>query len=90
MTHLDGNVLAGPAAGLFGMEITMMRGQCEACADVASLGEARVYGPPMGYIGRCRNCDNVLVVLVEHEGSRYVDMRGLRRIHLPVDATARG
>lgn len=78
MAHLDGNVLAGPVSDLFAFEPTTARGQCRSCADIAALGEAVVYGPPMGYVARCRNCDNVLIVVVEHDGQRSLSMPGLR------------
>ena len=42
MDHLDGNVLAGPAIGLFVFEPTMTQGQCQSCADIATLGQAMV------------------------------------------------
>jgi hypothetical protein len=27
-----------------------------------------VYGQPMGFVARCRSCDNVLMVIVERPG----------------------
>ena len=78
MDHLDGNVLAGPAIGLFVFEPTMTQGQCQSCADIATLGQAMVYGHAMGFVARCRNCDNVLMVIVERAGQKALSMRGLR------------
>ena len=78
MAHLDGNVLAGPATDLFVFEPTMARGQCASCDDIATLSQAMVYGPPMGYVARCRNCDTVLVVIIERGAERSLNMRGLR------------
>ena len=78
MTHLDGNVLAGGGADLFTFETTTATGQCDACEDVATLAEAMVYGGPMGLVARCRNCDAVLVVIVDRSSRAYLDMRGLR------------
>jgi hypothetical protein len=78
MDHLDGNVLAGPTAGLFVFEPTTTPGQCRACDDVAMLGQAMVYGQPMGFVARCRNCDSVLIVIVELAGQKSFNMRGLR------------
>ena len=78
MDHLDGNVLAGPAIGLFVFEPTMTQGQCQSCADIATLGQAMVYGHPMGFVARCRNCDNVLIVVIERAGQKSLNMRGLR------------
>jgi len=78
MDHLDGNVLAGPMSDLFVFEPTMTQGQCQSCADIATLGQAMVYGQPMGFVARCRNCDNVLIVIVECAGQKCLSMRGLR------------
>ncbi|MFL1377751.1 DUF6510 family protein [Nocardiopsis protaetiae] len=77
MHHLDGNVLSGSAADLFAFEATAAQGRCRSCADIAALGQALVYGLPMGHVARCRNCDNVLLIIVEHGGRRSLDMRGL-------------
>lgn len=78
MDHLDGNVLAGPILDVFAFEPTTTQGQCHSCADIATLGQALVYGHPMGVIARCRNCDNVLMVIVERDGQKSLNMRGLR------------
>jgi len=78
MHHLDGNVLAGPAAGLFAFEPTTAQGQCRSCADIAMLAQAMVFGHPMGFVARCRSCDNVLIVIVERDGQKSLGMRGLR------------
>jgi hypothetical protein len=77
MNHLDGNVLAGPAAELFAFEPTTTQGQCQSCGDIAMLGQAMVYGQPMGFVARCRSCDNVLMVIVERPGQKSLSMRGL-------------
>lgn len=78
MDHLDGNVLAGSTTDLFVFDPTTTQGQCQACADIATLGQAMVYGQPMGFVARCRNCDNVLIVIVERAGQKSLSMRGLR------------
>lgn len=78
MSHLDGNVLAGATSELFVFDPTMAKGQCESCADIAHLGQAMVYGQPMGFVARCRNCGNVLIVIVERGGRKSLNMRGLR------------
>jgi Family of unknown function (DUF6510) len=78
MDHLDGNVLAGPTTDLFVFEPTTTQGQCQGCDDIAMLGQAVVYGYPMGFVARCRNCDNVLIVIVELAGQKSFNMRGLR------------
>jgi hypothetical protein len=88
MEPLDGNVLAGALSDVFAFEPTATWGRCEACSDVAVLGQAVVYGHPMGFVARCRNCDNVLVVVVEHDGHTSFGMRGLQWMRVD-DAPAR-
>ncbi|WP_223624151.1 DUF6510 family protein [Microbacterium sp. EST19A] len=78
MGTLDGNVLAGPIGDLLSFEPTTARGQCAGCGDVAVLAQAAVYGQPMGYVVRCRNCDDVLMVVVERGGRSSLNMPGLR------------
>ncbi|WP_136055989.1 DUF6510 family protein [Microbacterium sp. K24] len=80
MGHLDGNVLAGPIGDLLSFEPTTARGECAGCGDVAALAQAAVYGHPMGYVVRCRSCDDVLMVVVERGGRTMLRMPGLRRL----------
>lgn len=63
------------------------RAKCPSCADIAALGQAMVYGQPMGFVARCGNCDNVLIVIVERAGQKSLNMRGLRwlRVADPVE-----
>lgn len=75
---LDGNVLAGPVGGMLSFEPTTARGQCDGCGDVAVLAQAVVYGHPMGYVVRCRNCDSILMVVVEHGDRTSLKTPGLR------------
>lgn len=87
MDHLDGNVLAGSTSDLFAFEPTTAQGQCRSCADVARLGQAMVYGQPMGFVARCRNCDSVLMVIVQRAGQTSFNMGGLRWLRV-VDGQA--
>ena len=80
MAHLDGNVLAGQLHGVFAFEPTTAEGQCVGCGDVAVLAQAAVFGQPMGFVVRCRSCDDVLMVIVERRGQTSFSMRGLRWI----------
>ncbi|MHA6668529.1 DUF6510 family protein [Homoserinimonas sp. A447] len=89
MDHLDGNVLAGPITELFVFEPTTTQGQCQSCGDIATLGQALVYGQPMGFVARCRNCDDVLIVIVERAGRKLLNMRGLRWLQV-LDSLERG
>lgn len=86
MSHLDGNVLAGAASDLFAFDLTTTEAQCASCSDIAPLGRALVFGPPMGFVARCRNCDSILIVVVERPEGRAFNARGLRWMRIGNDA----
>ena len=78
MDNLDGNVLAGPTSDIFGFDLTTSQAQSHFCEDIAVLGQAMVYGVPMGFVVRCRTCDHVLMVITEQAGRKSVSAQGLR------------
>jgi hypothetical protein len=86
MDRLDGNVLAGATTELFAFDATTAHGQCGMCDDIAALGQALVYGEPMGFVVRCRSCNSILLVLREVAGRRTLNMRGLRWLQVPDQA----
>ncbi len=90
MPHLDGNVLAGAASDLFAFDLTTTEAQCASCYDIAPLGRSLVFGPPMGFVARCRSCDSVLIVVVERPEGHAFDARGLRWMRIGNDAHAAG
>ena len=79
---LDGNVMAGALSEVFDLDITTVQGQCANCGDIAVLARSLVFGLPMGFVMRCRRCDNVLAVLVDATPRRRLAMRGLRWIDI--------
>ncbi|NNU26431.1 DUF6510 family protein [Isoptericola sediminis] len=83
---LDGNCLAGPLAGFFTADVTVVTGCCRHCGDVAMMGASVVYRHPMGAVARCRACTAVLLVVVEHPDGTRVGMAGLAWWRLPVES----
>jgi Family of unknown function (DUF6510) len=82
MEELDGNAAAGALSEVFALELTSARGRCEACGNVAALGEARAFVDAPGLVIRCRGCDAVLLVLVR-AGRRYrLTVQGMTWIEL--------
>ena len=77
MQHLDGNVLAGPLAGLFSFDPTMASTRCNGCGAVSVLAAAMVYMDAMGSVARCADCDTVLLTVVESEGRVWLTTPGL-------------
>src|SRR3954449_11875576 len=77
MTHLDGNMAAGPLGDVFAREVTTAIATCAACGNAGPLGEAMVYGETMGTIVRCVACEQVLLRFAETPRGIRLDMRGI-------------
>jgi len=82
MEELDGNGAAGALSEVFALEVTSARGRCEGCGNVAALAEARVFMDAPGLVVRCRNCDNVLLVLVRSENRYWLGAQGVTWLEL--------
>jgi uncharacterized Zn finger protein len=61
---LDGNAIAGDLFEHFGAEMTAVRGACRHCGASGMIGELHVYVRAPGAVVRCRNCGNVVIVVV--------------------------
>jgi hypothetical protein len=46
------------------------------------VGELTVYKSAMGTVMRCPTCDNVLVRVVSTKGRYWLDMQGVRVLHI--------
>jgi hypothetical protein len=77
MEALDGNAIAGRLQEVFGAEMTTATGTCITCGASSLVAELAVYLRVPGTVVRCRNCNAVLMVLVEARGMTCVDLRGL-------------
>lgn len=82
MTHLDGNVLAGPLSELFRDDMTTATGRCAHCGDVSVLAEAVVWDAAPGWCVRCHVCDDVLMTLVWSGEKLRVDLRGVTALEV--------
>jgi uncharacterized protein DUF6510 len=77
MDALDGNAIGGLLLDLFGMEMTTARGVCAHCGATGELATLVVYLQAPGTVVRCRSCSEVVMVVVDHRGTKCVDLRGL-------------
>ena len=84
---LDGNAIAGDLHVIFGREMTIATGVCASCGATGYLAEIVVYTRAPGSVGRCRNCDNVLLVLSEIRGITCVDLCGFAELTPPPQST---
>ena len=73
MEALDGNAIGGALLEYFGTEMTAAWGTCAHCGASAQIAELRVYPRAPGTVVRCRNCGNVVIVLVSVRDTLRVD-----------------
>ena len=78
MQALDGNAIGGLLLEVFGAEPTAATGTCAHCGAVAQVAELVVYLEAPGTVVRCRSCEAVVMVVVEHGSA--ASMRGLGKL----------
>ncbi len=83
MSHLDGNVLAGPLMEVFRADMTMAAGTCAGCGDTSALAQAMVYVDAPAWIVRCHVCDAVLLTVAHIDGAVRFDLRGITALDVP-------
>jgi hypothetical protein len=80
MSHIDGNVLAGPLSEIFSVDMTRATGRCAACGDVSELAQAMVWIKPHAYIVRCHECDEILLTLIQSSSQTLIDLAGIQSL----------
>ena len=85
MPALDGNVLAGRLAEVFGVDVTSARVLCVGCGREQCVAELVLYETGMGSTARCRGCGAVVLRAALVRGEVVLDLRGTRtlRVSLP-------
>lgn len=83
MSHLDGNVLAGPLLEVFRVDMSTASGTCVGCGDTSVLAQAMVYVDAPSWIVRCHVCDAVLITLAHTADGMRFDLRGLTELEVP-------
>jgi Family of unknown function (DUF6510) len=83
--YQDGNVLAGPLAELFAVDVTAATSQCANCRRSGPLALLHVYGHAPGLVARCPMCSEVMLRLVRGAADAWLDLHGTLslRISLP-------
>jgi len=82
MTHLDGNVLAGPLSELGDLDVTTLVGTCSGCHDASVMAAAMVYPDAPGLVVRCHVCGDVLLVIVQSTAGTEIFVRGVTGLPL--------
>ena len=82
MEALDGNAIGGLLRDVFGAEMTNATCTCAHCGAVGPMAETVVFLRGPGVVARCRACYAVLLVIVERQGLRCVDLQGLSALRM--------
>jgi hypothetical protein len=77
MIALDGNAIAGDLIEVLGVDLVALTCTCASCGATGLFAEAVVYTRAPGRVARCRNCGELLAVLVTIRGTTCVDLRGI-------------
>lgn len=85
---LDGNVLGGPFAEVFGADLTGCEVTCASCARVAVLADLVVYSAGPGITARCRGCGEVMARLARIRDNAVLDLGGIRVLRVGVHDAA--
>ena len=80
----DGNMLAGPLADVFAVEVTTAVATCRGCGAATTVAELAVYGPDPGLVARCPGCDDAMLRLVRTPDAAYLDLSGTSRLRVPL------
>lgn len=83
MTTLDGNSIAGTLRAVFGGEMTRAAGTCATCGATRPLAELQVYLDAPGIVARCRDCEGLLLVIVDRRGIACIDASGFAALEPP-------
>ena len=81
-TSLDGNAAGGILREVFPFEMTLVEETCAHCGTTRVVGELTVYKSAMGTVMRCPTCEQVLMRIVSTKGSYWLDMQGVRVLHI--------
>jgi len=82
----DGNIMAGPMAEVFAMEVTAAIARCAGCGRSTVVAELVVYGPDPGLVARCPGCGDAVLRLVHTPNSVWLDLSGMSTLRLPTRA----
>ncbi|MHC6594587.1 DUF6510 family protein [Arthrobacter sp. C152] len=82
VVHLDGNAAAGALSEVFRIDIIAALGRCRHCGSVRAFGEAMVFTDAPGIVVRCRDCQGVLLRLVETPTRYWLDLSGLSYLEI--------
>lgn len=80
MMPYDGNAIAGVLEDVFGDDMTTAGCVCAECGQTGVVADVAVYLGGPGAVARCRSCDSVLLVIVQHRDMYCVDVTGFSHL----------
>ncbi|MGO4245568.1 DUF6510 family protein [Paenarthrobacter sp. RAF54_2] len=80
--YVDGNAAAGALSEVFRIDIIAALGRCRHCGSVRAFGEAMVFTDAPGIVVRCRDCQGVLLRLVQTPTKYWLDLSGLSYLEI--------
>ncbi|MCF3141454.1 MULTISPECIES: DUF6510 family protein [unclassified Paenarthrobacter] len=80
--YLDGNAAAGALSEVFRIDIIAALGRCRHCGSVRYFGAAMVFTDAPGLVVRCRDCQGVLLRVVETPTRYWLDLSGLSYLEI--------
>lgn len=84
MMKLDGNAMAGDLREIFAFDATVALFTCAGCGRGDAIATLSLWGGEMGRVGRCPQCDDVVVTIVRTPDRLVLDLRGAARLELPL------
>jgi hypothetical protein len=81
--YQDGNMLAGPLADVFAVDISAVAIVCGGCGRSGVVAELQVYGRAPGLVARCPGCAEVMLRYAETSHGGWLDLRGTAVLHIP-------
>ena len=79
---LDGNAAAGILAEIFAVEMTTNLAECAHCGCQGEMGTLLAFTQAPGLVLRCRDCENIVMRIVQAPGATYLDMQGMAFLRL--------
>ncbi|MEV6301462.1 DUF6510 family protein [Actinoplanes sp. NPDC051861] len=82
--ELDGNALAGDLREVFAFDVTGAVFTCAGCGHAGAVATLRVWEPAPGLVGRCPECQDVVLRLVRTPDRVFLCLTGTTRLELPL------
>jgi hypothetical protein len=86
-TYLDGNVLAGPFAELFAVDVAAATTTCMGCGRRSRVAQLHVYVSAPGSVARCPGCEEPVIRYARTTNSAILDLRGTIALAVPIPTT---